>query len=186
MADLSIYRKDPVHCRAITMTTYKIDDETVMVEGHLKDDRFVDTFSMSKGSMITPGIIHEMKIRLLIKGVDMIIEDVDVELCTMPREECLEVSETLKPLVGQKIAPGFSGYIKKTFGGKKGCAHQNSLVIAMASAVVQGIWTNRASKYLDKKEYSKIMKPEMIINTCNVWRDDGPLAERLRQEIDKQ
>jgi hypothetical protein len=187
MADLKQYRSSPLHVRGITATTYRVDDETVMVEGVLKDDRLIPTFSMVKGAVTEPGVVHDITIRLLIRGAAMQIEDVDVEITHVPRAMCLETAEALKPLIGHRIAPGFSEFVKQTFGGGHGCAHQNALLLAMASAAVQGFWVQQAgNKALTIAEARSKMDPRFLINTCWVWREDGPLLKELAQALQEQ
>jgi hypothetical protein len=185
MGDLRQLRKEPVHIRTITTTTYRVDDETIMMEGVLNDDRLIQSYSMAKGTVIDPGVVHAITIRLLIRGAGMIIDDVEVEITHVPREACRETLEALKPLIGQRIAPGFTELIKKTFGGARGCAHQNALLLAMASAAVQGFWTNRAGKPLSIQEARK-MDPRFLIDTCWVWRADGPLVKELEKALQEQ
>lgn len=187
MGDLEQYRTKALHIRGITTTTYRVDDETIMVEGTLRDDRLIPTFSMSTGDVMAPGVIHDITIRLLIRGAGMVIEDVDVEITHVPREACRETEAMLKPLIGQRIAPGFSEIVKKTFGGVRGCAHQNALLLTMASAAVQGFWVQRAGgKRLSLREASAKMDPRFLVNTCWVWRSDGPLLKELEETLRRE
>jgi hypothetical protein len=185
MADLKHFRTTPLHMRGITVSTYRVDDDAVMVEGVLKDNRLVSTFSMAKGGAMTePGVVHDITVRLLIRGTAMLIEDVDVEIPQVPREECRETIDSLKPLIGHRIAPGFTEFVKKTFGGIRGCAHQNTLLLALASAAIQGFWVQKArNKDLKVHKENVKMIPRFLINTCWVWRDDGPLHKELEKSL---
>jgi len=185
MADLKHFRTTPLHMRGITVSTYRVDDDAVMVEGVLKDNRLVSTFSMAKsGAMTEPGVVHDITVRLLIRGTAMLIEDVDVEISQVPREECRETIDSLKPLIGHRIAPGFTEFVKKTLGGIRGCAHQNTLLLALASAAIQGFWVQKArNKDLNVHKGNVKMIPRFLINTCWVWREDGPLHKELEKTL---
>jgi hypothetical protein len=168
-----------VHSRSITITTYATGDDSIMVEGVLKDDRLCRTYLLSTGSEIEPGVVHHFTVRLLISGPRLFIEDVEVDMDHAPREDCLQMRDSLKPLVGQAIAPGFTGWVKKNLGGPKGCSHLNALVISMASAAVQGFWSARTSRRGDVVQATRGMSAQFLIDTCWVWRADGPLAASL-------
>ncbi|MEA3222483.1 MAG: DUF2889 domain-containing protein [Thermodesulfobacteriota bacterium] len=180
MGGLKVLKKNHVHTRNITIATYAVDEDTVMVEGTLKDDRFKSTYSLTSGEMIPPGVIHNLTIRLLVKGIAFRIEDVEVEMNNVPKEVCRETRKSLMPLVGHNIAPGFTVWVKETFGGPKGCTHLNSLLLAMAPAVIQGYWTHRANTVTSVREMIKnAPDARYLIDTCWVWRSDGPFVKEM-------
>jgi hypothetical protein len=80
-------RKIPT--RNIEVSTYECDDERVIVEGCLKDDRFQDSYTIT-GEIFPRGVIHHMCIRLLVNCSNFVIEDIDVDLVSVPREVCRE------------------------------------------------------------------------------------------------
>jgi len=177
---------DPVHIRSITTKTYSLRDDTILVQGILKDNRLAETYSITTGDRMEPGVVHELTISLLIKGDLLRIDDVDVEMNHIPRQDCIEMKNALQPLKGKRIAPGFTSWVKSTLGGPKGCTHLNALLIAMAPAAVQGFWTNRVREPLNVREASKGMDAGYLIDTCWVWRSDGELAKQFRQIIQKE
>jgi hypothetical protein len=168
-----------VHSRSLDITTYATGEDSIMVEGVLKDDRLCRTYLLSTGAEIEPGVVHHFAVRLFIAGPGLIIEEVEVDMIRAPREDCLQTRDSLRPLVGQAIAPGFTGWVKKNLGGPKGCSHLNALVISMASAAVQGFWSARTSRKADLGKAAQGMSAKFLIDTCRVWRADGPQAARL-------
>lgn len=178
MENLKSLIKDPIHSRSITIKTYRIDDNAMIVEGRLRDDRLTETYSMTKGETMPVGVIHDMTIRLLVRDdKGMNIEKVEVELTHVPRHDCIRVHDSLDGLVGLRIAPGFTGMVKNKFGGPNGCAHLNSLLLSMASAAVQGWWTNKAGSPDALKKASVNMDRRFLIDTCMIWKKDGDLAK---------
>ena len=88
-----------------------------------------------------PGTVHHMIIRMEIEGPKLTIEDIEVEMPTIPYEACLETQGCLNQLKGMPIFAGFTAKVKKLVGGRKGCCHLLSLLTAMAPAAVQGAWS---------------------------------------------
>ena len=174
-----------VHSRAISITTRSMGDDSIVVEGTLRDERLADTYSVTTGGKMEPGPIHDLAIRLFIRGPGLLIEDIDVDMNHVPRDECLRTKDSLRPLIGRSIAPGFTLWVKDNLGGPRGCTHLNSLLLAMAPAALQGFWSSRISRPVDMRQASKGMAPEFLIDTCWVWRSDGPLAQELAAILNK-
>jgi hypothetical protein len=57
-----------------------------------------------------------------------------------------------------------------------------SLVIAMGESAVQGYWAayERGRTDLHEKTIKK------FINTCHLWKEDGPIVKGLREALDSQ
>ena len=150
-----------------------------MVEGVLTDERLTDSYR-SLGEALSPGTVHHMIIRMEVRGPELAIEDIDVEMPTVPMQECLETLDSLTPLKGLPIVSGFTSRVKDLVGGAKGCAHLVALITAMASAAVQGAWAAMTSKPRDPATFLPGAR-ERIKDTCRVWRSDGPMFK----DIDK-
>ena len=170
-----------IHTRNIEVTTYDYDGQRIIVEGILKDDRFHESYMMT-GEKLPSGIIHHMSIRLLVNCSNLLIEDVDVELISIPMEACRETIGCLAPIKGLIITRGFTAKVKKMAGGKKGCTHLMELLLAMAPAAIQGYASYQSMKptVFDPDRAKMIL--QYFINTCRAWREDGgPLVERYKK-----
>lgn len=175
------YRDRPIHKRGIEINTYEYDETAVLVEGRLTDNRFCTTYYLS-GEARPPGVVHDMIIRLVVRGADLVIESIDVELKSVPRQECIEIKESLAPVVGMKIRSGFTERVKAKVGGVQGCTHLVALLLAMAPAAIQGAWATMARQPLDMEAFGGTAL-QILENTCRVWRSDGPSMEALREKI---
>ncbi len=114
-----------------------------------------------------------MLIRMQIRGPNLTIENIEVEMPTVPYEECIATLTSLEPIKGMRIASGFTNDVKELIGGPKGCAHLVALLVSMASAAVQGAWTAFSRRPAEPSGYlDRAM--EAIVDTCWVWRKDGP------------
>lgn len=180
---------DKAHQRTITISTYPAGPEKVIVEGSLVDRRLNDYYLMT-GEKRPAGEIHHMAVRLLVETAGFSIEDVEVDLVAVPRDECAEVRDTLDIIKGEKIARGFSGRMKELLGGVKSCTHLLTLLVAMGPAALQGIFSSRAQKPMDMA--AMMADPsrtgffmKTLLNTCRVWREDGPAFKRLSETIEK-
>jgi hypothetical protein len=168
--------KKLVHTREISMRTSDLGDHYILVEGRLIDHRYRARRSEALGES---ELVHHMVIQLKVKGPGMLIEQAEATMPHHPREECPGVLPWIRELEGLEIAPGYSMKVKKVIGGVKGCAHLTSLVIAMGESAVQGYWTAYVA------ETRKTGLPEQtikkFINTCHLWKEDGPIVKELRE-----
>lgn len=177
-------RRERIHSRAISISTYEYDGERIIVEGSLKEDRHLDTHAIT-GETFPHGVIHHMSIRLLVNASTFVIEDLDMELLAVPRAICRETMGFLAPVKGMTIARGFTTRVKKLVGGNKGCTHVLELLLAMAPTVLQGVATHRANRpsRVDSDQAKMILKH--LINTCHAWREDGPFVAMHREMIER-
>ena len=123
-----------------------------------------------------------MIIRIDVKGPDLVIEDIEVEMPTIPHDACIETPESLEPIKGMPIASGFTTKVKDLVGGVKGCCHLFALLTAMAPAAVQGAWSAMAREPIDPEVYMP-MALGRVKNTCWVWREDGPLMQEWSAKV---
>jgi hypothetical protein len=107
-----------LHTRNIEVTTYDYDGQRIIVEGFLRDDRFQESHVIT-GETFPNGVIHHMAIRLLVNCSNLLIEDVDVDMRSVPREVCRETIDCLAPIKGLTITKGFTSKVKKLAGAIK-------------------------------------------------------------------
>jgi hypothetical protein len=172
--------KKLVHTRDISMRTFEIGNNSIVVEGNLIDHRYRPRrIKTSEG----PELVHNMVIQLKVKGPRMVIEQAVARMPHHPREECPEVLPWIRNLEGLEIAPGYTLKVKKVIGGVRGCAHLTSLVIAMGESAVQGYWAaygHKKGRMIRKQTIKK------FINTCHLWKEDGPILKGLREKFKSQ
>lgn len=175
-------RGEKLHTRNIEVTTYDYDGQRIIVEGFLKDDRFQESRVIT-GEKFPSGVIHHMAIRLLVNCSNFLIEDVDVELISVPREACRETIRCLASIKGLTITKGFTAKVKKLAGGNKGCTHLVELLLAMAPAAIQGYaaYQSKKPEVFDPNRAKMIL--QFLVNTCRAWRDDGPLVEKFKKNL---
>lgn len=174
----------PVHTRTISIATHADGDDGIVVEGVLKDDRLAAHYTFKKDKL-PPGTIHHMVIRMRVTGAQLTIEEIEVEMPGTPHGDCHEVKNSLQALTGIRIAPGFTTRVKRTVGGVKGCVHLTGLLLTMAPAAVQGYWANR-SRNPESGHLTTEALEQYLIDTCRVWRREGPLVESVSNTLEKR
>ena len=173
--------KELIHDREISIRTFDLGNHCILVEGSLIDHRFR---AKDNEASEESELVHHMVIRLKVKGPGMLIEQADATMPHHPREECPVVLPWIGNLEGLRIAPGFSAKVKEVIGGTKGCAHLTSLVTAMGPSAVQGYWVayGVGKGGLSLREQTV----KNILNTCYLWREDGPLVKGLQEALESQ
>jgi hypothetical protein len=173
--------KKLAHTREISMQTFDLGRHSILVEGRLVDHRYL---SGQTGTSEESQLLHDMVIQLKVKGPRMVIEEAVAKMTRHPRKECPEMLPGILNLEGLEIAPGYSAKVKKAIGGAKGCAHLTSLVIAMGESAVQGYWAayglGRGKLGLREETIRK------FINTCHLWKEDGPILKGFRAKLKSQ
>jgi hypothetical protein len=169
------------YTRAIEVNTYEYDEQRLVVEGCLTDHRLQE-FYLATGEKRSPGILHQMIIHLLVNKTTLEIEDLHVEMPAVPREECLETSNSLETVKGLKITSGFTSRVKTLVGSGKGCQHLLALLTSMGSSAIQGY---AAYKLQESPRFISDMIP-MLVNTCWTWRAEGPLINYIKEKIDTE
>ena len=173
-----------IHTRNIQIATYQGDPDAIIVEGILHDERLLDTYRPS-GEIYPPGTVHLMIIRMVVKGPELIVQDISVEMPTVPHAACVETLHCLDPVKGMRIVGGFTAKVKDLVGGVKGCCHLLSLLTAMAPAAVQGAWSAMSREPIDPDVYLP-MTLDRVKDTCWVWREDGPLMKKWKAAAQRQ
>ena len=172
---INISARQKIHNRTIDISIYEGDSDSIVMEGVLRDERLLASYRPT-GELHPPGTLHHMIIRMLIRGPKLVIEDIEVEMPTIPHAICAQTLKSLEPVKGMAIVSGFTSKVRKLVGGINGCNHLLTLLTAMAPAAVQGAWSAMVRAPIDPEVYMPAAL-ERVKNTCWVWREDGPLVK---------
>jgi Protein of unknown function (DUF2889) len=182
LSSIKIDREKQVHSRDMKIATFAHDDEHIIVEGELNDNSQISNFTL-RGDVLPPRNIHHMIIRLLIEADSARIVKAEVEMPCIPKEDCSETIQTFARIEGLRIAPGFTAKVRKIFEGSNGCVHLTGLLMAMASAAFQGLWTYRGKERQEEEDIIAMVKA-YLVGSCHAWRRDGPLVAELAKDFD--
>jgi hypothetical protein len=170
------------HARTIEMSTFDVDEAHILASGRMRDVRLFPGLSPI-GRAIEAGTLHDLSIRVLVEIPQMIIEEVEVSIDTVPLDDCLTLRHSLDAIVGLAIMPGFSDNVKARAGRVAGCTHLVYLLCTMAPSILQGYWAimdKRTARGGDvapaerARSFTKYMK-----NSCRAWREDGAAYREL-------
>lgn len=172
-------RRD-VHTRSVICQGYRRSDGLWDVEGRLTDIKAYP-FPLARQNTLEPGDpLHAMAVRLTIDD-DFAVRAVEAAIDRSPYETCPAIVPNIQRLIGLRIRPGWSRAVKERLGGIEGCTHLVELLGALATTAFQTIYPILAR---EAAEHGKATpKPEgrrsrpALIDTCHVFRADGPVAE---------
>jgi hypothetical protein len=81
----------------------------------------------------------------------------------------------LQRLVGLSVAQGFTRAVNERLGRAQGCAHLTALVHAIAPVVRQAAGV----AFRGTQTTPDATRDLWFVNTCQAWREDGPLHTRM-------
>ena len=163
------------------MSTFAVDDTHILSSGRLKDVRLLPTLRIT-GETRDPGPLHDLALHLLIRTPDLVIEDVEVEIDTVPRTDCRKLEQSMAGVVGLAIKGGFTFKVKGAVGGKTGCTHLVHLLVTMAPAILQGYWAlidRHGSGAGDDTRKRASASAKFLKDSCYTWREDGEAYRAL-------
>ena len=180
----AIKKENRIHQRVLDMSSYALDDEKILVEGSLMDERFRPIFELS-GQKREAGVIHHMVIRLLVGGVPLRILDAEAEMPHVPLPLCVTTRESVKKIIGLEIKSGFGEKVYKLIGGVEGCAHLTHLLTVMVQEALHGYWTHKMRKpEPPPNSLEEIDGLSYLLNSCSLWQEDGPIMQEIKDFIE--
>jgi len=175
-----------VHRRKIEIQTYPAQEDQIIVEGLLEDKQMVHGYRWD-GQPRSPGIVHHMCARLLVGDWPLTIMDAEAEMTSVPHDLCPTTLDTVNRLVGLQIVSGYSEKIRDLIGGTQSCAHLFHLLTVMGPAALHGYWTHLCRNPRPfPTSLEQVSNLNAVINTCRLWREDGPLVQNIKEALQKK
>ncbi len=176
--------KSHVHERKLEFRTYPLEDDRLIVEGWLRDERLEHGYHWN-GKSRPPGVVHWMCVRILVGGWPPSILDAEAEMPEIPHELCPTTLESVKKIVGMPIVAGYSEEVRKRLGGIQGCTHMTHLITVMGPAALHGYWTHASRKRRPlPRSMDNIRGLEYLVNSCTLWAEDGPMMKMVRSDFE--
>jgi hypothetical protein len=173
----------PVHQRRIEIRTVPLDNQQIIVEGWLTDNRLLAGYHWD-GRPRPPGVVHRIGVRLRIGDWPPAILEAEADMVDIPHELCSTVADTIQKIVGVSVAAGFSEQVRRRLGGVEGCSHLTHLLLAMGPAILHGFWAQHSRQPRPvPRSKEEIQGLPYLINSCQLWREDGPLLELVDETI---
>ena len=177
---------NPFHSRSIEMKSYALDDDCILVEGWLREDRFQPVYALT-GEKIEPGPVHHMAIRLKLGGAPPTILDAEAEMVHVPLQFCRGTLETINNVIGLEIRAGFKKKVRAMMGGEQGCVHLTHLLTVMSQAAFQGyVAHKRKSRQPLPASLEAVEGLDALLGSCRAWRRGGPKVTRLKSVLESK
>ncbi len=175
-------KKELIHTRTISVNCYETDEERLVIEGDLTDERLFPYVIHARNEKRDAGLMHHIMLTMELTIPQMDILSIKAEMTVIPDAGCNDVKEAVQKLTGRRIQRGFTNEVKTIFGKASGCVHLTNLILAMSSAAVQGLW----SYFSRSREGGTTLSlpatdGSMLLDSCHMWRKDGPFVKNLRQ-----
>jgi len=164
--------RPPVHVRTIRVDAIEDGEDALVVTGTLVDER--PRGGEKWFGIEGPRVIHRMELSLRVRHPDGVITAVRGGMEAHPYRICPDAVPPLQSLVGVSVTLGFTRAVNERLGRQRGCAHLTALIHAMAPVVKQaaGVAFPPAEGDRDGALW--------FVNTCQAWREDGPLHRLVR------
>ncbi len=173
-------RGDKIYTRSITIDCYEQDEETLLLEGTLADERFFPYLVYATGNSEDPGIIHGFSVSMILELPSMTIKNVTAQMPTIPMPGCDEARASLEKLNNLQVKPGLANEVRKIIGKTEGCLHLTNLILSMLAAAMQGVWAYYSRIKGERPLQAPDVNLSFMIDSCWMWRENGPLATRIR------
>jgi hypothetical protein len=181
-----LIRNTPVHERRLDFRTYPLENDRLIVEGWLRDEQLVPGYHWN-GKPRPTGVVHWMCVRLLVGGWPVTILEAEAEMPDIPHELCPTTLESVKRIVGLAIVSGYSEEVHRRLGGVRGCAHLTHLIVTMGPAALHGYWTQQSRQRRPiPRSLDEFQGLTTLINSCRLWKEDGPLMQMIRETLERQ
>lgn len=174
-------KKELVHTRTIQVKCYETDENSLVVEGYLLDERLFPYLIHALNERRDAGPMHHFVVTMELSVPGMKILSLETRMPVTPDAACRDISEAMQGLVGRSIRPGFTNEVMGLIGREAGCLHLTQLILAMGSAAVQGLWTVFSRERGGKRPPLPRTDLSMLMNSCYMWRENGPFLEKIRQ-----
>jgi len=175
-------KKELIHSRKITVHCYETDEEALIIEGSLVDERLFPFQIHAINERRDAGPIHHIALSMKLSVPQLEIISLNSEMPVVPDAGCREIKDAVQKLTGRHIRPGFTNEARELFRGTEGCLHLTNLLLAMGSAAIQGMWS-----FFSRIREAKVpplppgIDGKMLLNSCHMWRENGPFVEKVRR-----
>jgi hypothetical protein len=174
-------KKELIHTRTIKVNCYETDEDRLVVEGDLLDERLFPYLIHALNERHDAGPMHHLILTMELSIPGMTILSLKTQMPVTPDAGCREISEAMQRLVGNCIRPGFTNEVRGLIGKEAGCLHLTQLILAMSSAAVQGLWSLFSRERGGKRPPFPTIDTSILLNSCYMWRENGPFIEKIRQ-----
>jgi hypothetical protein len=164
-----------LHHRQIDLRFFERADALYEIEGRVLD-RKAHPFRRVLQDEDTPAgaALHDITVRLVI-GKDLVVREALASMAATPFSACRGAVNTLEPLLGLHIGPGWNKRVRELLAGAASCTHIAEILGPMATAVHQGLAPQRLA-YL-RQQGSEASQTK--VDSCYAYAADREVVARL-------
>ena len=151
--------------------------------GHLRVTAILQDECLGRGGYQR---VHDMSLCVDIRFSDMVITKAEADMSAHPHGACLSTIGDVQRLVGLRVAGGFNAELRNRLGGTRSCNHLHTMAqsIAQTTALSHVARLYADDPGLQRSDYEPFFRRVLdvapgIVNTCAVWRADGPVVPDL-------
>ncbi|HZS35049.1 MAG TPA: DUF2889 domain-containing protein [Methylomirabilota bacterium] len=166
----------PVHVRTIRVEALEAapgrDGAGLSLHGVLEDRR---PRGVPEGLQHAGDVIHHMEVTLTVAWPSLVVTAIEGTMGTFPYPGvCPAALPPLQTLVGVAVSRGFTRAVNERIGRERGCTHVAALIQAMGPVVRQA-----AGAAFGFVAAGGRGPTPWFINSCQAWREGGPLHRAL-------
>ncbi|MES2484118.1 MAG: DUF2889 domain-containing protein [Pseudomonadota bacterium] len=166
--------REELHHRRIDFRGFKRSDGLLEVQAQLTDRKTHDFSPPSGGTQVAAGeTIHDHGLRVVF-GDDMVIREMHTAIRAYPYPECPQGGQTLQALVGLRIGAGWNAELRKRLPAGDTCTHLKEMLIPLASAAFQTVYSVRQNQVRELDESGRPRK----IDSCYAYGAGRSLVQQ--------
>ncbi|SAL86032.1 hypothetical protein AWB74_07539 [Caballeronia arvi] len=132
-------RRREIHNRSIDMKVFARDDGLYDIEARLVDIKpFAFPVVGHSKALPARAPLHDLSLRVTVSE-DYVVKNIEASSDRTPFDVCREAQSSLSPLIGERIAAGWSSIVRQRLQDSSTCTHLRELLIPLATAAIQGI-----------------------------------------------
>lgn len=143
----------PLHTRMLSIRLGWGDAGDVIATGRLVDLRKRGLVPLV-GKLQGPGIVHDMSVRVALRGEDLTIARIEPTMAAYPfaptaasrGEACPQILPGVQSLTGARFGADYDHHLVGAIGGPRGCFHVFTLLRLMGPAIVSAMTRERSRR----------------------------------------
>lgn len=140
---------EAIHHRRLDLHFRRRADGLYEAEGRLVDVKG-QAFRRQLATADTPAgtPVHDIVVRLVLDDT-LLVHEAHAEMRVTPFGVCRGAADTLAPLEGLRIGPGWNRRVRELLAGRASCTHIVELLGPLATTALQGLAPQRLARLLD-------------------------------------
>lgn len=176
-------QREEMHHRRLDLRFYRRSDGLYEVEGTLVDSKSHPFTRLLAPEPTLPGEpLHDMSLRLVLDE-SLCVVDAIATMRATPFSVCRGATDTVAPLKGLRIGPGWNQKVRQLLRGAASCTHLLELLGPMATTALQGMAPQRLARInLPGQEHERLAK----VDSCYTYAAHREVVAQLWPELHRK